>query len=414
MVMIVDLADRLKRLGNRMQFKKKTHRLAQFAGRKASETMQGTPRSRLPALTSLRFFAAFHVLMFHSFVMQGLDWAPAWLQQFASIGYVAVSMFFVLSGFILIYTYSGTDFNIGHFWRARLARLYPVYLLSLALHGPLFFYAVLKTNDPYWGHFKTHLASTAILVLSMLQAWSPLAALGWNGVAWAVSVEFFFYLIFPVLLVRLARSSNSSLAALAISSWTVIVALDVVYVILQPDHVPPSSNTDFLFWLNVVKFHPFMRLPEFIIGVTCGFWFVRGGLSSKLATPLVLTGTATSLILAAFSRYIPYPVMHTGLFAPAFAAIIYGLALRPRWTSFLEWRWLVLFGESSYCFYLLHAMVVGIVLFANPHAISKPTPLRWLGGAITATMVGLLVYRFVEEPARRWLRGKPKATATAS
>jgi len=401
-------------LKNRMQYRTKPDTLSPLRAKQVRGTVPVTTRLRLPALTSLRFFAAFHVLMFHSFVMQGLGWAPAWLRQFASIGYVAVSMFFVLSGFVLTYTYSGIDIKIGSFWRARLARLYPVYLLSLLITGPFFFYAVLRTQDPYLGHFKSHLTSTAILVITMLQAWSPLAALGWNGPAWAVSVEIFFYLVFPFLLVRLARSSNNTLAGVAISGWAVIIALDVVYAVLQPDHVQPSSDTDFLFWLSLVKFHPVMRLPEFIIGVACGLWFRRGGVSPKLATRMVLAGTAATLLLAAFSQYIPYPVLHTGLFAPAFGAIIYGLALRPRWASFLEWRWLVLFGESSYCFYLLHAMIVGMVLYAGLQAMSKPTLLRWIGGAMTAMIVGLLAYRFVEEPARRWLRGKPRAALTAS
>ena len=352
--------------------------------------------------------------MFHSFVIQGLGWAPAWLRQFASIGYAAVSMFFVLSGFVLTYTYGDGAIKIGSFWRARLARLYPVYLLSLLITGPFFFYGVLRTQDPYLGHFKTHLTSTAILVLTMLQAWSPLAALGWNGVGWAVSVEIFFYLVFPFLLVRLARSSNNTLAGVAFSGWAVIIALDVVYTVLQPDHVYPSADTDFLFWLSLVKFHPVMRLPEFIIGVACGLGFRRGGVSPKSATAMVLAGTAGTLLLAAFSPYIPYPLLHTGLFAPGFAAIIYGLALRPGWASFLERRWLVLLGESSYCFYLLHVMIVGVVLYAGLQAMGKPTPLRWIGSAMAATIVGLLVYRFVEEPARRRLRGKPSTAPTAS
>jgi len=68
---------------------------------------------------------------------------------------------------------------------------------------------------------------------------------------------------------------------------------------------------------------------------------------------------------------------HTGLYAPAFAAIIGRLALRPDWTSFLEWRWLVLLGESSYCLYLLHAIIIGRFLFPNPeHTSASALPAR--------------------------------------
>src|SRR5437660_7992327 len=75
-------------------------------------------RLRLPALTSLRFFAAAHVVIFHFLAMQ-IFWGPAWYQKLSSIGYVGVSFFFVLSGFILVYTYAGRPMILKEFWRAR-------------------------------------------------------------------------------------------------------------------------------------------------------------------------------------------------------------------------------------------------------------------------------------------------------
>ena len=62
-------------------------------------------RPRLPALTSLRFFAAFHVLLFHVYAIAA-PFGPSWFRRLSSIGYVGVSFFFVLSGFILVYTYA--------------------------------------------------------------------------------------------------------------------------------------------------------------------------------------------------------------------------------------------------------------------------------------------------------------------
>jgi len=386
--------------------------------------MTNTTRPQLAALTSARFFAAFHVLLFHMRAMKGLTRAPMWCQKFASVGYVALSFFFILSGFILAYTYAGRDFNLRQFWRARLARLYPVYLFSLFVAAPFFFYAVLKINIPELAWFRNHLGSTVVLVLTMLQAWVPPAALGWNGVAWAVSVEIFFYVVFPLLLARFSRISNRGLAMIGLVCWLGAVATSVAYVVLSPDHVVADSSQDFLFWLNALKFNPLVRLPEFVVGLACGYWFLRGEHNPKLATPLVLSGTAVALAVTAFSHQIPYPVLHTGLFAPAFAAIICGLALRPRCTSFLECKWLVLLGESSYCLYLLHAMILGMFLFPNPPQSPTPgneiiptptaTPGRLIGAVITSLIVAVLVYRFIEDPARKWLRGKPRAQATAA
>src|SRR5467141_2329448 len=98
-------------------------------------------RPRLPALTSLRFFAAFHVVIFHFQAMQ-IFIGPAWFQKLSSIGYAGVSFFFVLSGFILVYTYEGRPMVLKNFWRARFARIYPAYAFSLLVTAPFFFYAV--------------------------------------------------------------------------------------------------------------------------------------------------------------------------------------------------------------------------------------------------------------------------------
>ena len=203
--------------------------------------------------------------------MKGLTRAPAWFQTFSSVGYVAVSFFFILSGFILIYTYAGKPLNVRQFWRARLARLYPVYLVSLALTAPFFFYGVLKMSLPYLWYFQARPASTVVLVLTMLQAWVPMAALGWNSPAW-VSVEIFFYILFPLLLARFERIPNRGLAAIALAGWMLAVATAISYVVLRPDRVEANSSTDFLFWLSALKFFPLMRLPEFIVGLTCGYW----------------------------------------------------------------------------------------------------------------------------------------------
>ncbi len=376
--------------------------------------MVNPARPRLAALTSARFFAAFHILLFHSWAMKGLARTPGWFQKYSSVGYVAVSFFFILSGFVLVYTYAGRPLDVRRFWRARLARLYPVYLLSLGLTAPFFFYGVLKMNIPYLWYFQGHLVSTSVLVLIMLQAWVPMAALGWNGPAWAVSVEIFFYMLFPRLLRRLVWISNRGLFSIALAGWMLALVAAFVYVWLQPDHAEANSSTDFLFWLSALKFFPLVRLPEFIVGLACGYWFLRGGHNPKLATPLVLGGTGVALVTTAFSHLIPYPVMHTGLYVPAFAAIICGLAFRPGWASFLEWRWLLLLGESSYCLYLLHAIIMGMFLLPKPEHITTPSLARWFCGAVTATAVAVLTFRFVEEPARKWLRGAPAGPASAS
>src|SRR5580693_9914155 len=167
-------------------------------------------RPRLPALTSLRFFAAFHVVIFHLLATQVVR-GPDWFQKLSSVGYVGVSFFFVLSGFILVYTYAGRNLSLKDFWRARFARIYPAYAFSLLFTAPFFFFAVLKLDIPFFAWPKVHLKLASGLVITLLQAWVPPAALTWNSVAWSLSVEAFFYLLFPFLILIFIRRSKPRL-----------------------------------------------------------------------------------------------------------------------------------------------------------------------------------------------------------
>jgi peptidoglycan/LPS O-acetylase OafA/YrhL len=366
-------------------------------------------RPRLRALTSLRFFAAFHVVIFHFQAMQ-IFFGPAWFQKLSSIGYVGVTFFFVLSGFILVYTYAGRPVILKDFWRARFARIYPAYAFSLLVTAPFFFFAVLTMNIPFFAWAKAHLKLASVLVLSLLQAWVPQAALTWNAVAWSLSVEAFFYVLFPFLLLFLIRRAPPQLFLIAVASWLSSLALSCFYVLVNPDRLS-VVNADVLgaFWLNALKFNPLARLPEFLLGMACGFLFLRSRKDSKLALPLVLVGIAALALVAYFSGVIPYAILHTALLAPAFAAIVYGFALRPKWGSILENRWLVLCGDASYSLYLLHSMIIGMYFHSTTGQLRNQNPVGVLVFVLLAVTISALVYRFIEEPARSKLNPKRKS-----
>lgn len=369
-------------------------------------------RPRLPALTSLRFFAALHVVMFHLYTMHIIEGAGLY-RRLASIGYVGVSLFFVLSGFILVYTYAGREWTKAAFWRARFARVYPAYLFSLVLTAPSFFYVCIKLKNmdiPFFAWFKTHVVLSATLPPLLLQAWGPNAALAWNPPAWSLSVEAFFYLAFPFLVGWLLYSRKNTLAWIALASWLVSLALSSGYWLLQPDGVAHTDDQFLnLFWLNAVKFNPLARLPEFVIGMALGFLFLRKEVERKWATPLLLGGVFAFLAIATLSPRIPYPILHDSALAPAFAAIIFGLALRPQWISLLEIKPLILLGDASYTLYLLHSFILSSY-FSPFGQLRHMTPGGIAIGLAIPIAVSLLVYRWIETPARRWLRPK-QATA---
>ena len=167
-------------------------------------TAQDDRGFRLDALTSLRFFAAIYVVAFHIGKTDPVRHAEAasW-RLFINHGYFAVSFFFILSGFLLtrIYRDAWTSASYKPFIVARFARIYPVYLLALAIQAP-FYYPLAQLH-------KT------IAVALMVQSWTVLPSDypgAWNFPAWSLSVEWFFCMIFPVLLWLLARIRKKRLA----------------------------------------------------------------------------------------------------------------------------------------------------------------------------------------------------------
>ena len=362
-------------------------------------------RPRLEALTSLRFFAAMHVVIFH---LASLVRGPAWYQRLASVGHLGVSFFFVLSGFILVYTYAGRPLNPRNFWQARFARVYPAYAAALVAAFPYFVWTMAR------GHFRLveeNLASTCVLVVGLLQAWKPQTALSWNPVAWSLSAEAFFYLLFPLLLIGLSKLRARALAALLFGCWTLSLAMTMSYVVMRPDGVDHASSADAgLLWLTTIKFNPLVRLPEFVLGMAAGLLYLGSRKDRKIGNGFATGGIAGFAVVVAFSDRIPFPVLHSGLVAPLFAAVIFGVATaawpatpgQSRWVRLLGWRGLVLLGDASYSLYLLHFVIIWAALINFGRAITTPVGITLL---LLACMGAALVsYKLIEEPARRRLR----------
>ena len=166
--------------------------------------MAAEGRPQLHALTGLRFVVAFQVLAYHALAPKAAS--PFWMRSLVGSGYVGVSLFFVLSGFVLTYTYhdalrDGTATRRA-FLASRVARIYPVYLLSLAVAlPPLFWLIASKGLRMDWGWFTQLVAMYAGLV----QAWDPRRACVLNCPAWSLSDEAFFYLAFLFILPVVAR-----------------------------------------------------------------------------------------------------------------------------------------------------------------------------------------------------------------
>jgi peptidoglycan/LPS O-acetylase OafA/YrhL len=314
---------------------------------------------RLPALTSIRFFAALHVVLFHTAGPYSAEW-PLFVQQFIGSGYVAVSIFFVLSGFVLTHGYTNADglrVSNRQFYWARFVRLYPIYLVGLALMLPSFLERPLTSSttglplEPFWV-----LASQ----LTFTQAWHPATALTMNFPGWSLSVEAFFSLCFPLLAAWLIRTTRgwtvSRLWLLLGVVWLIGLIPPLLYGLINPDGLSSVRSSTFTTWVFLVRYFPINHLPEFVAGmVLCQIW--RG--MPRAFTPRVgwLAEAALLVIflVCLLEPTMPQLILHNGLFAPVVSLMILGLVTQQGLLKrLLELPVLVLLGPSSYALYVLH------------------------------------------------------------
>lgn len=355
----------------------------------------------LNSITGLRFFAALLVVGFH-FLTPYLGGIPV-LGTLISHGYVGVTLFFVLSGFIMVYVNSRRSMHYGTFAWARVARLYPLYLFSLLIALP---FALKGAKEAGWDwHWLASFALTPVL----LQAWVPQTFL-WNSPAWSLSVEALWYAVFPLLLPVVLRARAAAVPAMIMALWVLGLLAPTAYHLVQPDGPAygwPTSS----FWIEFVKFNPLLHLPDFLIGALIGRMFVE-----RLPVPRWLTAVGTGVGLAAlvFADRIPYILMHNGLLLVPFAVLIRGLAQPSRATGWLAWRPLVLLGEASYALYILHVplhMYWSTALKVLGIRESLGSQLLYLPFVILASIAA---FRWLEQPAQRYLLARRRITAPAS
>jgi peptidoglycan/LPS O-acetylase OafA/YrhL len=336
------------------------------------------------------------------------------LQRFITEGRLAVSFLFVLSGFILAYTYS-TDGetlrgNSREFWFARFSRLWPMYMVGMALDAPFVLENFARYPHGIFIFFAGKLA-IGVLTAAMLQSWIAPIVAAWNAPGWSLSVEAFFYAMFPTLLLAFSRLSSRRMLLALIPLW--LLSLPSTYFVTScfpPLNEPPPIFQLSSIWLAVGSNLPLFRLPEFAIGMLLGMLFIRHRtLLSSGAFPVLLPIFGAIILLAGVA--LTKPSIATIVAIPAFAMLIFGAALqRGPMYKILSFTPLVLLGESSYCLYIIH-WPVGKIFYALEHGFAAGTPVSYqehfLPYFAIVTTLSVFLYRRVERPICTWLRRRP-------
>jgi peptidoglycan/LPS O-acetylase OafA/YrhL len=378
----------------------------------ASSPAPALRRPPLDACTGLRFLAAMGVVGYHFYCPPCEPGAPSFLGNLLLAGFTTVSLFFVLSGFILAYNYLGERGGfVGttrDFYRARFARIYPIYLLALLVDLPLFI-LTLRQAEP--AATAGEVARISVATLTLTQAWLELGRPVWNTMAWTLSAEAFFYALFPLLGLWLARQGSRRLIGVAVGVWVLGTS---PFLAAELAASPGAAGSASLLVEGLraygqlpLQLIPLTRLPEFVLGICLGLLFCRRTrpVSEAWRTVGLLAAGATLVTLIILLPPKPSPVVQMAVLVPLFALCIWLLAGGVAWSGLaLGSRPLVLLGGASYALYMLHGSMMRYALAVNTRTLSLPHNLVALLLVPVAIAASLFLFKRLEEPARGWLR----------
>ena len=365
-----------------------------------------------PALTGIRALAAYGVFLYHSnpFTAGTL---PHWLANRGSSG---VSVFFVLSGFLICFRYldrlevSAQWFK--SYFRNRVARIYPLYLLVTVL---TFCLIAVDPSLDLTAQWPSYVTTDKLLViglnLTFLRGFFQTFLFTGIAQGWTLTVEECFYFLAPLLLLGLRYFKKPYLA---LSAYAVgLLLLGAALVAVLPHRFGLFASLRFL-----ASFTIFGQCVYFLVGIGLALMVRRRAEPSGSPLPLWTYGSIASigLILAVYSLVeqpgdyvldgaLNVPGLILGyLLAFAVAGLLWGLIdEESKLRGLLETTLFDKLGKSSYAFYLIH---MGVFNQLMKRHITDSVPLLFIAMVVLAYWL----YRFVEEPANRWIRtSQPKA-----
>lgn len=314
-------------------------------------------KEKLRGLDAVRAIACLVIFTFHCHLHRMGPWA--------------VSVFFVLSGFLLVYNYADRDlpekpglrycFDFGV---RRVGKLYPLHVLCLCV--TLAFVVVIRRFNLSPSDWAFNLGSFAAS-LALVQSWVPDQefAMNLNGVAWYLSDLLFLYMCFPLILrgVRKYRSRAQALGVLALIFAAMLIFPVGAVRLYEAVKGKGAALLGFDMWIGYI--FPIYRLGDFAAGCTLGWLFLRRGKTpSKAAATLMELG---ALGLSAFSYWffcldiLPKHLGNTWLYLVPALVFIYVFALDAGHISaLLHIRPVAFIAGLSTEIFLIHQVVITI------------------------------------------------------
>jgi peptidoglycan/LPS O-acetylase OafA/YrhL len=331
---------------------------------------------QLRALTSVRFFFAAMVFFGH-FAGHQYATAPINMPTFLSnVAPIAVSWFFILSGFIIAYNYPTLTSSADRksFLIARVARLWPVHIITTIAM------ILLQGGGKYYPFF-----------LTMTHAWTanPNMTMAYNGPSWSISDEMFFYVAYVgvVAPVRWLRVLT------IVAPMALAVALPMSQGCFLPSQDPASGAGTPLCVTLIATFPP-ARLIEFLAGVV--LFHVRPRVPQLLGLAAAIAAVCGYLPEVGGNSLFAYLVWQLEVIVGG-GLLIASLANEGWLARLLSVRWLIIGGEISYSIYMTH-QIVNFVVFPRIEGwnlVAKFALLSWI-----TVLVSICLFYFVERPVR--------------
>ncbi|MCB0755100.1 MAG: acyltransferase [Flavobacteriales bacterium] len=299
-----------------------------------------------------------------------------------------LSFFFALSGYVIGYNYFEIErFSRHRFMVRRMARLVPLYLFAFTV--TLISAMILQNAYPR--------GLNIILQALCVHAWFPSMVLNINYPSWSVSVELFFYFLFPLLVIWMGKHSFKWFLAISGLIWLVSSAQHLIFEEFIYD---PNAK-----WTSeFILYFPIWHINSFLAGMAGAEIFKRIQTTKipKLIPPVVGILAASSIVQITGTDNFIRPHIHNGLLSPIIIIMLVAFSLdRSFLGKFMASRPMVFLGNLTYAIYILqHAVYLWTAYILDVDTFDRTQFAIYI---VALLVISVLVYKLYEAPARDWI-----------
>lgn len=360
----------------------------------ANSTNTPILKERFKPLTGIRAIAAIMVFLYHNrkYWRNNL---PEWVMQELNEFHVGVTLFFVLSGFLLAYTYQDQPLfskkDYAKYLLTRVFRIFPVYWIILSV-------SYIDIGFPS--------LDKIVFNYSLLKGFSDVYNLDALPQSWTLTVELCFYILAPFIYFQ----TNKSIAKTLL--WLTTLALIFTGIGYAWRYLNGNPYRWFYDWKFILNGTFFGRFAEFYIGVLLATFLKKQLDANELKPTKHLTGISLILIFSLIAgigffqqniydqgtEHLPGLFIRNLLLPVAISIFLYGLITERSFLSrVLSTKFFILLGNASYIFYLVHIgyvnrKMIGVHLFPDRNFL-----LLWI--------VSIIAYLCIEKPVYEYARG---------